>query len=292
MAVECYKWDFTLPWYSENSDFNILQKNLRDCCKKFAFQLELSDNGYKHYQGRISLVKKKRITTLKTLFKHYPLFEKVHFSPTSGNCKDFDYVMKADTRIEGPWKDTDKIIYIPRQYRNLTMRPWQQQVIDDSKVFSDRIVNVIYDRDGCSGKSTLASYCELMMNGIDMPPINDMKELIATLCDICMDLNIRDPNPVFMDLPRAMDKDRLYGIYTAIEQIKKGKLYDLRYKYKCWWIDSPAMWVFTNELPSSVLLSKDRWKIWTIKDKEHLVPYNKDTDEHVFSSDESDEYVF
>jgi hypothetical protein len=70
-----------------------------------------------------------------------------------------------------------------------------------------------------------------------------------------------------------MDKDRLNGIYTAIEQIKKGKLYDLRYKYKCYWIDSPCIWVFTNREPDENLLSRDRWKIYEIK-KQKLLKYN------------------
>ena len=71
-----------------------------------------------------------------------------------------------------------------------------------------------------------------------------------------------------------MNKDRLNGIYTAIEQIKKGKLFDLRYKYKEYWIDAPQIWVFSNIEPDISMLSKDRWRLWAISDDKELVSYN------------------
>ena len=124
---------------------------------------------------------------------------------------------------------------------------------------------MIYCPSGNKGKSTIASLCELLGMGVDLLPVNDADKLIQSCCDMCEARSLRDPSPVFIDLPRAMSKDRLYGLYTAIEQIKKGKLYDLRYKYKVWWIDSPAIWVFSNIQPDLTLLSSDRWMIHTIK---------------------------
>jgi uncharacterized LabA/DUF88 family protein len=73
---------------------------------------------------------------------------------------------------------------------------------------------------------------------------------------------------VFIDLPRALEKNQLRGFLTACEQIKKGKLYDLRNFTKKWWIDSPSIWVFSNTLVDFDLLSSDRWKIWIISDNE------------------------
>lgn len=74
-----------------------------------------------------------------------------------------------------------------------------------------------------------------------------------------------------------MNKERLGGIYSAIEQIKKGKLYDLRHCYKEYWIDSPTIWVFSNIPPDLSLLSKDRWKIWVVDDTKSLKPYTEDS---------------
>lgn len=276
--MACAMWDFTIPFKSPQN--GSIAKHLYEICKNYTFQLEKGESGYEHYQGRFSLRKKKTLKTLISLFTDLEYFKGIHFSPTCNNVastNNFSYVMKLDTRIDGPWSDTDynpEESYIPKQYRNLTLYKWQEEVIKISENFNDREINVIYDDVGCNGKSTLASIVELQYNGIDLPPINDMKELIATMCNICMDTNNRSPKMVFIDLPRAVDKARLNGIYSAIEQIKKGKLYDMRYKYKKYWIDSPAIWVFTNMCPDEDMLSRDRWKIWQIIDNV-LFKYNK-----------------
>lgn len=265
-----YVWDLTIS--AEKTDEHSLKKKFKSIAKKWIFQKEEGEHsGFIHYQCRLSLHKK--------VVNPFKLCDG-HWSPTSSNsAEDFyeGYCNKYQTRVEGPWRDTDEEVYIPKQFRNLILRPWQHAVLQRSQVFNDRLVNVVYDPDGNSGKSTLASISELKYGGIDLPPCNDQKELMQVMCDICVAKNTRSPNPVFVDLPRALDKSRLYGIYSAIEQIKKGKLYDLRYKYKEWWIDSPAIWVFTNTRPDTRLLSKDRWLVWNIKNG-FLTEYENDSD--------------
>lgn len=257
-------WD--LRYNKDSCSVEELKGLLRVYAKKWCFQLERGDSGYEHYQGRISLIKKKRKGELMSVFQANGIEVPNYLEPTSTTCKgDQLYVMKEDTRIDGPWTDKDKQIYIPKQIREKNLRKWQLNVIENSRVFDDRIVNIIYDPVGNQGKSFLASYCSLYMDGIDLPPVNDSKELIQSLCDVCEAKGLRTPNPVFLDLPRSQDKSKLYGIYNAIEQIKKGRLYDMRYKYKEWWIDSPSVWCFTNILPDMDYLSADRWVIWTIK---------------------------
>ncbi len=65
-------------------------------------------------------------------------------------------------------------------------------------------------------------------------------------------------------MPRSMNKDRLYGFYSAIETIKDGYCYDDRYEFKERVFDCPNVWIFTNTYPNINFLSKDRWKIWSI----------------------------
>lgn len=262
----CSVWDFR----SNEADCSQeeIQSFLRVLSKKYVFQLEQGESGYRHWQGRFSLIKKKRKPDLLKLFKanDFPVFN--YLEPTCNpeyQKGDAFYQQKEDTRLEGPWKDTDEQRYIPKQIRNKELYPWQAEVIKQSKEFNDRTVNVIYDETGNIGKSFLASWCELFMNGVDLPPVNDAKDLMAVMCDICYD-RLREPNPVFIDLPRSQDQTKIYGIYSAVEQIKKGKLYDLRYKYKSWWIDSPAIWCFTNTMPDPQALSRDRWIYWQVKD--------------------------
>lgn len=259
-------WDFTIPMERITADE--LKEKIKEVAKSWCFQGEQGENtGYKHWQGRISLKVKSR--------KGPSLVEGTHWSITSGENKDNTfYMMKSETRIEGPYSDKDVERYIPRQYRNIKLYQWQEKIKESANFFEPRKINLIYDKAGNNGKSTIASICELLYDGIDCPPLNDFKELIALVCDICMDRNTRDPKIIFFDLPRALDKDRLNGMYSAIEQIKKGKLYDCRYKYKCWWIDAPQCWVFSNILPNKALLSADRWNIWEInKENQTLIPW-------------------
>lgn len=277
MTGLCAVWDFRTS--ESNNTLDEIKCWLNEYTKKWCFQLEEGDeNGYRHYQGRFSLVKKRQKHVLLKLFKtmkppNYlePTIEKEH-------QKEALYVMKADTRIAGPWRDefnteSKQAIYLPRQYRDLTLYPYQQKIIDSANVFEPRIINLIYDVHGNNGKSTVAAICEILYNGIDMPPLNDYKEIVQLACNICQDSNNRTPKIMCFDMPRSINKDKLYGLYSAIEQIKKGKLYDIRHHYKAFWIDSPQIWVFTNELPLQTYLSSDRWKIWQINEQRDLVPY-------------------
>lgn len=256
--------------YSESSvKQEEIAKWLSSNCKKWCFQLEEGDTGYKHYQGRFSLIKKRRADTVLKLFVN--IAKPNYLAPTVGDNKtNTFYVMKEDTRIAGPWQDTDKDNYIPRQYRDLELYPYQQEILDMSKEFDSRHIDIIVDPKGNIGKTTIASIAELKYGCIDVPPINDAQQLIATVCDMCMYTENRSPPIVFIDLPRAMPKNKLQGIYHAIEQIKKGKLYDVRNKYKYYWIDSPHIWVFTNEQPNSEWLSLDRWRFWSVTKHKEL----------------------
>lgn len=258
-------WDFTIN--KDRAECETIKSRCREWGKKWSFQLEEGKEGYLHWQGRISLKSKVRAS---------PDWDDwgCHFSPTSDENKtNTFYVTKMDSRVDGPWSDNDTEVYIPRQFRNLTLRPWQQKVLEDSEIFNDRIINMVVDGGGNKGKSTLAAICELRHGGIDLPPVNDCKELLQAACDICIAKNTRDPKIMFVDLPRAFDKSRLHGIYSAIEQIKKGKLVDLRYSYKEWWIDSPAIWVFSNREPDLSMLSQDRWRVWTFSEQMDLIKY-------------------
>jgi len=262
---------------------------LKQISKSFVFQLEKGElNDYMHFQIKCFLIKKKTKSSLLKQLKDImkcdlkDIFQYIAPSVTT-NLRKLNYVMKNDTRIDGPWSDKDNFVpkeplFIPKQYEGLIdkLYPYQQHIWNSSEIFEPRLINIIVDLPGCNGKSSIASLCEIYEKGIDMPPMNDCKEIIQMLCNDCMATNNRDPKLVLFDMPRALSKERLAGFFAAIEQIKKGKLYDPRHHYKKWWIHSPQIWVFTNELPDLNLLSKDRWIIWNINANKELIPFTKD----------------
>lgn len=278
-----YVWDFTLSAEFAESFTDVIE-TFKGRVKRWGFQKEESDGGYIHWQGRISLIKPKRLPHLVVKIFKDTCLEKASFSITSTENKDnFDYAEKIDTRIEGPWNYQNyEIVYIPRQFRGLLEKlfPFQLFIKDDCLYnFNDRICNLVICKTGGNGKSTIASLMELHYKCIDLPPCNDFKEVVQACCDICYYTENRDPKGVFFDLPRAMTKDQLRGIFMAMEQIKKGKLFDFRYKYKTYWIDSPSVWMFTNYCPDLKMLSMDRWRLWEVDDEtKELKPYEPEKD--------------
>lgn len=259
-------YDFTL---NENAiTFDDLKTILKTNCKKWCFQVEEGATGYIHYQGRFSLKVKKRLSTCKKLFPN-----EIHLSPTSAENSGNDfYVTKEETRIDGPWSNMDKEIYIPRQYRGLdkTLRPFQKTIWDSADQFDSRSINCIIDSSGNIGKSVICSLCELHGRGIDIPPVNDSEKIVQSVCNILIGRECRDPKIIFLDIPRSVKQETLYGMFTAIEQIKKGKVYDFRYRYQEWWFDSPQIWVFMNIQPQIGYLSRDRWNFWEVNDNYEL----------------------
>ncbi|AXH75489.1 MAG: replication-associated protein [Circoviridae sp.] len=272
-------YDFTLSCKMEDSVIDI-KKWLNMMCKKWAFQKEEGDSGYLHFQGRFSLKVKKRLVEIKAPFKW-------RLSITSKcNCTNMFYVTKEETRIEGPWTDEDKVVYIPVQYRKYVnnLLPFQKSILN--MPVNWRVVNLIIDTTGNNGKSVTAALGELLYNGVDLPFCNDGNMLIQTVCDIIEGQQERTPGPFFLDLPRAIPKIHMAGYFTACEQIKKGKVWDCRYKYKSWWYDSPNVWVFTNKKPDLSYLSYDRWKLWEINENKELVEFIEPEDELDIVSEE------
>lgn len=258
---------------------------IRPLFKKWVFQLEACPTtGKHHYQGRGSLFKKKRHPELCGLLNDTGLrgMDVSESSNHSTHQSEIFYALKYDTRVEGPWSDTTwkPPPYIPIQYRGLLERvyPWQSTVLESRNVFNDRIVNLVVDTAGNNGKSTAASLAALHYGAIDLPPIGDHKELLQVVTDILVAREERHPGLVFVDLPRSvtLDTKRLAPFMVAIEQIKKGHVCDVRNRYREWWFDSPAVWVFVNHPPDLKFMSSDRWKLWRITplDKS-LVPVNR-----------------
>lgn len=279
-------WDFRVT-KGDLSKEDIME-GLKNVAKHFVFQLEKGDTGYIHYQGRISLIKKRRETEKHLVLQLFQTWKPMYLAPTTNQeylTNSFSYVMKADTRIDGCWTDKDipKELYIPRQYRNIDvekdLRPFQQTIwntITNDKLFNSRQINLVYCERGNKGKSTIAHLARLKANSLVIPAIiNDAKELIQVACDMCYDAENRHPSAVFIDMPRAINKDRLFGLYSAVEVIKDGYLYDVRHHFKSYDIDSPHVWVFTNTLPDLGMLSQDRWNIFTIDDNQCLVEYQE-----------------
>jgi len=267
--ADCYVWDFTLP--KLDLDENILKDNLRKNCKKYSFQLEKGESGYEHWQGRISLIKKKSLKALITSFSIYTHWAKAHFSITSSNAKgDMFYVIKDDTRIDGPWTEKDEIKIITKQmelFNSWGLLPWQQKAKEISQTFCLRTIDLIYDPIGNAGKSLFSEHMEYEGLAEEIPPFRLMDDIFQWVATRPI------KSAYIVDMPRGMKKDKLGDFYSGIEVIKNGVAYDKRYNAKKIRFNRPRVFVFTNTLPCLDLMSADRWSIWTICNN-HLVKWD------------------
>lgn len=238
---------------------------LNKIAKKWKFQRELSTTGYDHFQGTFTLIKKNRKHTLLDLLKNHDLVPFQHLEPVSNNGVKmaWNYVMKADSRTDGPWTDQENSVkYIPRQYRDITLWEWQNLIEKMHNEFNTRIINFVHDRNGCNGKSTIAALMALLHGALVLPPINDAQQLLQSVCDILSSRECRTPGTIFVDLPRCASKEKMNGIFAAIETLKNGFSYDVRNHYREWWFDSPQIWVFSNDECPVNNMSADRWVLW------------------------------
>ena len=199
-----------------------------------------------------------------------------HITPTSNPSfytGDEFYVTKVDTRVEGPWNDRDDIdtSVVPKRLRNDNMvwRPWQKSVIDLIALEpDDRTVNIIINPSGQVGKTTLCLWLFARKKAQRIPQQKDHRDIMRMI--MCCPIR----SCYFIDLPRAISHRDSNSMYGAIEEIKNGYAYDDRYKFTQKLFEPPHIWVFTNTKPEEGLLSRDRWKYWSINDQFELVEYS------------------
>lgn len=257
--------DFTLKYQDE--PWEVIGEWLNGWCNKWVFQLEKgNDTGYLHWQGRVNLISRKRIGEVIKQIKR----EGIHWSITSGPVHDgqkFNYVMKEDSRVDGPWKDSDweeppKMtwqlqVFMDQHKDNLL--PWQSWLKTYLEGDKDmREIVCIVDDTGHHGKSLFAEYLEYLKLAYELPPFTCSEDIMQCV------MGIKEQKAYLIDMPRAMKKEKLHGLYAGIESLKDGKAYDKRYAFKKRRMNRPKVIVFTNKTPDTSLLSADRWRFITI----------------------------
>jgi hypothetical protein len=263
-----------------NADTFKNEDELKDVLSKWAkhwtFQLEEGDGGYKHYQGRISLLKKRRLSELKSAWtENLPNYICQTVNPEFKNCgyslDGIFYSLKEDTRINGPWTEQDIVEVKTKQLMLFDgfaeLYPWQKKVKDIVQKFDMRSIHLIYDKHGHAGKSIFVEHLEYENLVEDVPPYRLMSEIFEWVCG----RPIR--KAYIFDMPRGMKKDKLGEFYSGIEVIKNGVAYDKRNRPKKIRFDRPAVVIFSNELPDFSLMSLDRWQVWEMTESHDLIPY-------------------
>lgn len=211
-----------------------------------------------HWQMSVQLASKKRRTWL--LRNLAPGLEAKWVTPSpSASTGAFNYCMKADSRIAGPF--SDKPIYQGRDLECMkNPLPWQQEVIDMVNAPpDDRTIVWIYEPVGGVGKSKLLKY--LHVNGMAC------KVPVATAGQLRSAMIAKGAHRCYVvDLPRVLGKDdAVADIFAALEELKNGWVETAFYgKPGELLMDPPHVIVMANVKPNLKLASKDRWKVFQL----------------------------
>lgn len=258
---------------------NITPSRMKDILSEFStqwvFQKEAgTEKGIHHYQCRLIMEEAQYTETLLTVFEARGLIrDKVTFLPESNNSIQQGglsfYVMKDESRIEGPWHDPS---YKPKKRqvyegRDLACmenpRGFQKYIIDDIKpVADDRTMNWWYNLSGCGGKSKLMKWLRFTSPDVARVPMGSATQIKTSVIE-------KGPHTAYLvDLPRVRGSDeRQQELFSALEEIKNGWVESPMYgKSQELMMEPPHIHIFSNELPQLSYASMDRWKIWVIED--------------------------
>lgn len=272
-----FTWDFT-SFNVENFPPEKIVAFLRQLATKFVFQLEETQEGKQHYQGRMRLRSKQRLSKLRGILIDGPL-EGAHLSITScAATRDFSYVMKLP-RVEGPWSDqtSEERVRPPSDIAFMQkqgLRPWMEEVLSWGRNHKENLslqrkIYVIMDEKGGAGKSHLKRYGGWFDHWFSIPVMNSAKDLVC--------FALENEHRVYtIDVPRSMDLKKANEFWTGVERISDADLSDWRYKPRVsQFREKPLIIIFTNREPPQAMMSTDRWVIryidhatWTLKDKQ------------------------
>lgn len=259
----------------ENLSVSRMKDILSEFSDQWVFQKEAgTETGHLHYQIRFILDEAQMTETLLTIFEARGIVrDTMTFLPESNNSiaqggLSF-YVMKDDTRVEGPWHDPS---YKPRKRvtyegRDLACmdnpRSFQKYIIDDIATEpDDRTMNWWYNQSGCGGKSKLMKWLRFTRDDVARVGLGSATQIKTAIIE-------KGPHRAYMvDLPRVRGSDeRQQELFSALEEIKNGWVESPMYgKAGELLMEPPHIHIFSNELPNLTYASMDRWRIWIIED--------------------------
>lgn len=242
---------------------------LKRHCENFLFQLEKTGDSNIHFQGRVNLTMRKRCETFEALFKEQftkDEFYRVGCTPTSGNCRNFSYVMKEETRIKGPW--SDRPIFMGRSiFKTSELLPWHQEYKEIIDTYIDkfeyefdwRTIYSIVDTEGHTRKTAFVKY--LFFNYGNMVGLLDP---FGTQAQNSNSIVKEGAKMIYLiDLPRSMARwvenektkksywqysEQCQSMFVLAERLKdggpfKGTMYgDCKYMQ----MDPPLVLIFSN----------------------------------------------
>jgi len=246
--------------YTKEYVRDLLSDELR--AVKFVFQTEKSPkNGHLHFQGRAYLGKNHEIP--KSALVRPGFF----ITPTSGNgIKTWSYVMKDDTRVDGPWSN-ETLVKPPPEVREdpnfqFMRRMWMIKLwakLDEE--YAQRKNNCwlkkifwVYDGPGKMGKTHMHQVLTYFHRYLDIETVFDTAQQLSGC--IVSKVGHLEAGTGFaglaIDIPRNASKwkaEKKAALYEVLEKARGGKASDARGSYKGAVFGSCPVVVFANFKP-------------------------------------------
>lgn len=232
----------TMPWNAASKRMINLYLTRNDI-HDWTIGYEVGRDGYRHIHVRLNAR-----CTEEELRKSFP---GVHTE--TGSTEDDWYERKDGHFVSS--KDTVDV----RRCRFGTLRRNQKEVLELLDRQTDRQVLIWFDSTGGVGKSFFTRWLIERGAAYYVPPtVDNVKQIIQWVCS-----GYKGQKYIVIDIPRSAKWTE--SLYTGIEAIKDGIVYDTRYAAKLRDIWGVKILVLTNTMPRLDALSKDRWVIYEEK---------------------------
>lgn len=237
------KWYDMTAWPTNGYTMENLKDKLEPIADRYVIGFEhATTTEREHYQIRVVFKAEHEETWVRGQFPG------CHTSPTK--VRNFNYCEKEGNFYRSWEKGLNK-------FAGIQLRKWQGMAISAMLETDDRQIMVVYDPVGGIGKTTLARYMVINRIATYVPPMSDAQDFMA--------FAMAKPSKAYIfDMPRSESVKQKKGMWSAVEQIKNGYLYDKRYSFRDMWIEPPKIIIICNELPDMDSLSADRWKFYRV----------------------------
>ena len=147
---------------------------------------------------------------------------------------------------------------------NVILRPWQESLLQYIKPTNRDVIWVI-GKKGNEGKTWFQDYMESKFGWSKVIAGMDIKLKKSSICHALTKRSLMTTDIFLFDVGKAKTDDGVN--YELLEKIKNGRILASKFDSKELKFHTPnTVVVFSNEKPDIKQLSKDRWKIFYIKD--------------------------
>lgn len=246
-------WCFTY-FFKNISEMETLETLFKKEKIEYYFGVEsCPTTGKDHLQGFIN--SKNKIRPLEK-FK----IKEIHWEKTKGNKEQNLAYCSKEGKIYTNMKLREAVV---DPLEGLKLHSWQEEILEIIKKKPDRRkIYWYWESTGNAGKSLFTTHLCLKHDALAViGKAADVKFAFVEL------FKKRDIPIVIWDIPRCIENVD-YISYTAIEEIKCGRVFSTKFESGMVIFNTPHIFIFANKPPNIEKMSKDRWVIKNINNEE------------------------